>query len=239
MYDLQVPVQIWMGLASTLLPFQRRLGHWCAEPKRPLMAERAAEFAKQDWRQELPILTSRLVALREPAAEDLGSIVNLLAISDASRFGIDEAITEESVDTFLTKAHDERTAGVSLTYAVVLVATGALVGVVHVRQLDPMFEAAEWDMTLLPSVRGTGVFLETARLIGSFAFSVLGTHRLEARVLVQNGRANGALRKLGAVQEGLLRRAVRRGGDYVDQVLWSVLKDDWTEHGASASSRVH
>jgi len=94
-------------------------------------------------------------------------------------------------------------------------------------------------MTLLPSVRGTGVFFETARLIGSFAFNVLATHRLEARVLVQNGRANGALRKLGAVQEGLLRRAVRRGGDYVDQVLWSVLKDDWTDHGASASSRVH
>jgi RimJ/RimL family protein N-acetyltransferase len=222
-----------------LLLFRSRPGHSCAGPKGRLMAERAAEFAKQDWRHELPILTSRLVALREPAAEDLGSMVNLLAISDASRFGIDDAITEDSVDAFITKAHHERCAGVSLTYAVVLVATGALVGVVHVRQLDPLFEAAEWDMTLLPSVRGTGVFLETARLVGSFAFNVLSTHRLEARVLVQNGRANGALRKLGAVQEGLLRRAVRRGGDYVDQVLWSVLKDDWTDHGASASSRVH
>lgn len=207
--------------------------------KRPLMAERAAEFTKQDWRHELPILTSRLVALREPAAEDLGAVVNLLAISDASRFGIDEPISEDSVDAFITKARHERAAGISLTYVVVLVATGAIVGIAHVRQLDPVFEAAEWDMTLLPSVRGTGVFFETARLIGSFAFNTLATHRLEARVLVQNGRANGALRKLGAVQEGLLRRAVRRGGDYVDQVLWSVLKDDWTDHGASASSRVH
>jgi RimJ/RimL family protein N-acetyltransferase len=228
-----------MGLASTLLPFHYRPGHWCAELKRLMMVERAAEVAKQDWRQELPILTSRLVALREPATEDLDAIVNLLAISDASRFAIDEPITEDSVDAFITKARHERSAGISLTYAVVLVATGALVGMVHVRQLDPLFEAAEWEMTLLPSVRGTGVFLETARLIGSFAFNVLATHRLEARVLVQNGRANGALRKLGAVQEGLLRRAVRRGGDWFDQVLWSVLKDDWTDHGASASSRVH
>src|SRR5262245_60273831 len=239
MYDLQVCVQIRMGLASSLLPSRASSDMGVPSPKRLLMAERAAEFAKQDWRQELPILASRLVALREPAAEDLGSIVNLLAISDASRFGIEEPITEDSVDAFITKAHHERSAGVSLTYAVILVATGALVGVAHVRQLDPVFEAAEWDMTLLPSVRGTGVFLETARLVGSFAFGVLGTHRLEARVLVQNGRANGALRKLGAVQEGLLRRAVRRGGDYVDQVLWSVLKDDWTDHGASVSSRVH
>ena len=102
-----------------------------------MTAERAAEFAKQDWRQELPILTSRLVALREASDEDLDSIVNLLAISDASRFAIDEPITEDSVDAFITKARRERSAGISLTYAVVLVATGALVGMVHVRQLDP------------------------------------------------------------------------------------------------------
>jgi len=49
-------------------------------------------------------------------------------------------------------------------------------------------------------------------LIGSFAFGTIGTHRLEARVLLQNGRASGALRKLGAVQEGVLRHSVRRGG---------------------------
>ena len=55
----------------------------------------------------------------------------------------------------------------------------------------------------------------------------MGAHRLEARAALQNGRANGALRKLGAVQEGILRRSVRRGEDYVDQVLWSLLKEDW------------
>ena len=47
---------------------------------------------------------------------------------------------------------------------------------------------------------------------------------------LQNGRANGALRKLGAVQEGVLRQSVRRGGEYVDQVLWSMLKEDWGDH---------
>ena len=92
---------------------------------------------------------------------------------------------------------------------------------------------------MAPSARGTGVFLETARLIGSFAFGTVGAHRLEARVLVQNGRANGALRKLGAVQEGVLRRSIRRSGEYLDQVLWSVLKEDWDDHWVSTAPRVH
>jgi RimJ/RimL family protein N-acetyltransferase len=58
-------------------------------------------------------------------------------------------------------------------------------------------------------------------------------------VLLQNGRANSALRKLGAVQEGVLRRSARRGGEYVDQVLWSMLKDDWTDNWVSTEPRVH
>ena len=91
---------------------------------------------------------------------------------------------------------------------------------------------------LVPSARGTGVFVEAARLVGSFVFGSLGTHRLEARVLLQNGRANGALRKLGAVQEGVLRRSVRRAGEYHDQVLWSLLKEDWA-HKTPSTARVH
>jgi ribosomal-protein-alanine N-acetyltransferase len=83
------------------------------------------------------------------------------------------------------------------------------------------------------------VFLEAARLVGSFAFGSVGAHRLEARVLLRNGRANGALRKLGAVQEGILRRSLRLGGEYLDQVLWSMLKEDWGDHWVSTSPRVH
>ena len=107
------------------------------------------------------------------------------------------------------------------------------------RQLDPAFEAAEWECTVAPSSRGSGVFLDAVRLVGSFAFGSVGVHRIEARVLLQNGRANGALRKLGAVQEGILRRSLRYGGEYVDQVLWSVLKEDWGDHWVPTGPRVH
>ena len=39
-------------------------------------------------------------------------------------------------------------------------------------------------------------------------------NRLEARAVVQNGRGNGALRKLGAVQEGVLRGSLLKDGKY-------------------------
>ena len=191
------------------------------------------------WRSELPTLMGRTVTLREPVPQDLGRLVDLVSLGDASRFGIEEPVSEVAVQELIERAARERANGTSVTFVIALSGTRTIVGVIQVRQLDPVFEAAEWECTIAPSSRGSGIFIEAARLAGSFAFGALGTHRLEARVLLQNGRGNGALRKLGAVQEGILRRSVRSAGEYFDQVLWSILKEDWGEHWVSTAPRVH
>jgi RimJ/RimL family protein N-acetyltransferase len=191
------------------------------------------------WRNELPVLSGRLVSLREPAAQDLGPLVDLLSLGDATRFGLDEPVSDVGVQELIERFARERASGLAVTYVITATAARTIVGLVQVRQLDPSFEAAEWECTIAPSSRGSGIFLETARLVGSFTFGTLLTHRLEARVLLQNGRANGALRKLGAVQEGVLRRSIRRSGEYFDQVLWSLLKEDWGDHWVSTAPRVH
>jgi RimJ/RimL family protein N-acetyltransferase len=196
-------------------------------------------LAAYDWRHELPTLSARLVALREPHDVDLASIVDLLSLADATPFGLEHAATPLDVRQLLERARRARAAGLAFTYAITTLARPAVAGLLQVRQLDPAFEAAEWECTLAPAWRGTGVFVEAARLAGSFVFGTLGSHRLEARVPVRNGRAQGALRKLGAVQEGVLRRSMRRDGEYADQALWSVLKEDWGERWISTAPRVH
>jgi len=195
--------------------------------------------AEPDWRTELPTLVLRQVTLRELGPSDLGPLVDLLSTMDATRFGLEEPDPEVAAQQLIERAAQVRSAGAGFTYAITIGARRAFVGLIQMRQLDPSFEAAECECTLAPSSRGTGVFLEAARLAGSFAFGRVGAHRVEARVLLQNGRGNGALKKLGAVQEGVLRRAVRRGDEYLDQVLWSILKEDWGDHWVSVAPRVH
>jgi len=191
------------------------------------------------WRSQLPSLNGRVVALREPATQDADAVVGLLSLADATRFGLDEPVSEIAVHELIERFARERAGGLAFTYLIVLSASRSTVGLMQVRQLDAAFETAEWECTVDPPSRGTGVFVEAARLVGSFVFGALGTHRLEARVLLQNGRAHGALRKLGAVQEGVLRRSMRREGEYFDQVLWSLLKEDWSDHWVSTEPRVH
>ena len=62
-----------------------------------------------------------------------------------------------------------------------------------------------------------------------FPFDVAAVHPLEARSCLVNNRGNSAPRKIGAVQEGVLRRLLLRNGEYLDPVLWTVLDDDWRQ----------
>jgi RimJ/RimL family protein N-acetyltransferase len=203
------------------------------------MATVPALSTVDNWRVDLPKLAARLVTLREPMSHDLGPLVDLLCSTDATRFGLEDVVDGLAVQQLIESAARDRAAGLAFTYAVTTGAGRPLVGLVQVRQLDPAFETAEWEGTLAPSVRGSGVFMETARLVGSFVFGTIGARRIETRVPLQNGRGNGALRKIGAVQEGILRRSIRRGDTYVDQVLWSILKEDWSDQWISTTPRIH
>ena len=61
------------------------------------------------------------------------------------------------------------------------------------------------------------------------AVETIGAFRLEARSAVQNGRGNGALRKLGAEREGVLKKAFLLRGTYYDQNIWSILASAWAQ----------
>ena len=110
----------------------------------------------------------------------------------------------------------------------------APIGLFQLRSLDRGFGTCEWGFAMGSQFWGTGLFADSARLVVDFAVDVLGVQRLEARAATANGRGNGALRKIGAVQEGVLRRSFLRHGRYHDQALWSILADDWRLQRAGA-----
>jgi RimJ/RimL family protein N-acetyltransferase len=203
------------------------------------MATGATTRKEAEWRQRLPVLAGRTVTLREPVAMDHSALVELLSGADACRFGLSEPVSDLAVMALIKRVPRDRAAGLSFTYLVTMSGSRSVVGLIQIRQLDPTFETAECEATMTPSARGTGAFVEAARLTGSFLFGTIGAYRLECRVPVHNGRANGALRKLGGVEEGVLRRSVRRAGQYGDQVLWSILRDDWADNWVTTGPRVH
>ena len=101
------------------------------------------------------------------------------------------------------------------------------VGLFQVRQVDPKFDAAEWGFALASEYWGSGLFREGADGVLRFVFDVDGITRLEARAVVENTRGNAALRKIGAVKEGILRKSFLRGGKQMDQALRGIIDEAW------------
>lgn len=127
----------------------------------------------------------------------------------------------------------QREAGTAACFAIVPEGSPLAAGLIQIRALEPGFRTAEWGFALGAAHWGTGLFIDAARLALRFAFDTVGVHRLEARAALINGRGNGALRKLGAVQELVLRRAFRHDGQYIDQALWSIVSTDWRDAQSS------
>jgi RimJ/RimL family protein N-acetyltransferase len=59
------------------------------------------------------------------------------------------------------------------------------------------------------------------------AFTVLRLHRVALSVFAFNERAIRAYRKLGFVMEGRSREAIWRDGRFWDEILMSVIEDEW------------
>ena len=186
--------------------------------------------ASTNWKAALPVMAGTTFTMRELRIEDAPSLLAMLTTEEVSRFISPPPTTVEGFERFIAWTHHERRAGSYACFAIVPDGMDVAIGIFQVRSLDPGFATGEWGFAMGSQFWGTGIFVEAAGLVLDFAFDVIGTERLEARAAVANGRGNGALRKIGAVQEGLLRRSFLRNGQHHDQVLWGILADDWRLH---------
>jgi RimJ/RimL family protein N-acetyltransferase len=184
---------------------------------------------RHDWRTGLPILTGSLVTLRELRMEDAPALFAALTTEEVSRFISPPPSTIEGFERFIAWTHKQRAAGQYVCFAVIPRGSDVAIGLFQVRSLEADFGSAEWGFAIASEFWGTGVFVDGAKLVVQFAFDTIGSHRLEARAAVLNGRGNGALRKIGAVREGILRKSFIRNGECLDQSLWTILAEEWRE----------
>jgi len=189
--------------------------------------------ADTDWTTGLPVLKGRRIMLRELVKSDSLSLLSMVSSEEVAKFISPPPTTPQGFEKFITWAQRERQAGNQFTFGIVPEGCDHAVGLVQVRAIAPRFSVAEWGFAVGSPFWGTGIFLASARMTLDFAFQHTAVNRLEARAVVQNGRGNGALRKLGAVQEGVLRGSLLKDGKYLDQIMWSIISQDWFQAKAA------
>ncbi|HEX6164698.1 MAG TPA: GNAT family protein [Vicinamibacterales bacterium] len=200
----------------------------------------AADAPAANWRAALPVLARTNFTLRELTAQDAPSLLSMISTEEVSRFISPPPTTIEGFEAFIAWTIAQREKGNQICFGVVPDGLDTAIGLFQLRSLEAGFGSCEWGFALGSSFWGTGLFAACATVILNFGVDVVGSQRFEARAAVGNGRGNGALRKIGAVQEGILRRSFLRDGHYHDQVLWSILAEDWRmQRNGLVDSPVH
>lgn len=72
-----------------------------------------------------------------------------------------------------------------------------------------------------------GLVTKAGRVVINYAFFELGLERLEILSASDNIRSRQVAVRLGFQQEGILRRSWRRHGQFVDQVVYGLMRDEW------------
>jgi RimJ/RimL family protein N-acetyltransferase len=79
-----------------------------------------------------------------------------------------------------------------------------------------------------PAAWGKGVAREAERQACIHAFDDHGAHRIHAEIPATNRAAQKVVTFLGFRREGVMRRAIRRGQDAIDNEVWGLLPEDFT-----------
>ena len=128
----------------------------------------------------------------------------------------------------------------SLTFAMILLATGEPVGVSGYLDIRPDHRGIEIGRTWIGKAhQGSRVNPESKLLLFRHAFETLGALRVQLKTDLRNVHSQRAIEKLGAVREGVLRKyQIRSNGEVRDTVMYSVLAAEWPDLKARLEARL-
>ena len=79
-----------------------------------------------------------------------------------------------------------------------------------------------------PDAWGKGVASEAERQACVHAFEEHGAHRIHAEIPATNRAAQKVVTHLGFKREGVMRQAIRRGDEAIDNEVWGLLPEEFT-----------
>ena len=139
--------------------------------------------------------------------------------------------TLEDFHKLVDKASAEQARGESVAFATVERNSGRVIGSTRFMNIDRTNRRVEIGSTwIAPPWQGTAVNTEAKYLMLRHAFEVWGCIRVELKTDALNQRSRDAILRIGAKEEGTLRRhLVTWTGRVRDTVYFSILDDEWPE----------
>ena len=148
--------------------------------------------------------------------------------------------TPEEMRAYIVKALHEETVGKSLPFATVDRASGQVIGATRFMNIETAHRRVEIGSTWIAKPwQRTAINTEAKYLMLRHAFEVLWCVRVELKTDALNTRSRNAILRIGAREEGTLRRhVVTWSGRFRDTVYFSILDSEWPQVKADLELKI-
>jgi RimJ/RimL family protein N-acetyltransferase len=179
-----------------------------------------------------PIRSEHVDAFWEAAKDDVDNIFQWFPYRMKSKEDFQQAID---------KALAEQRRGESVAFATVERSSGRVIGATRYMNIDRVNRRVEIGSTwIAPAWHRTAVNTEAKFLMLRHAFEVWKCMRVELKTDALNQRSRNAILRIGAKEEGTLRKQlITWTGRVRDTVYFSILDTEWPEGKARLESLLH
>lgn len=139
--------------------------------------------------------------------------------------------TPQDFERLIDKAFEEQERGESVVFATMERKSGRTIGSTRFMNIDRMNRRVEIGSTwIAPAWQRTGANTEAKYLMLGHAFEVWNCMRVELKTDALNQKSRNAILRIGAKEEGTLRRhLITWSGRVRDTVYFSILDDEWED----------
>lgn len=175
----------------------------------------------------LPLVTERLV-LRALVAGDLAEHHRLFSDPQVVRFLYDEVLDLPSAEAHLARRLKTGPPGEGEWVNLAVEVDGTFLGEVGVTLSSRVHRQCEIGYVFGAGSHGQGYATEASAAVIDLAFGALGAHRVAGRMDARNDASARVMERLGMRREAHLRQNEFVKGEWTDEVVYSVLLDEWT-----------
>lgn len=173
-------------------------------------------------------LEGKYITLEPLSIEHLNELQIAGGFSSIFRWFADSYSETGMMERFVKEALDDQQDGVALPFAIVDNSSNEAIGSTRFCNISPEKEKVEIGWTwLTPSKQRTATNTESKLLMLRHAFEEWGCVRVEFETASENVKAREALNRIGAVEEGTLRKHMIIQGNLRDSVYFSILEREW------------
>jgi RimJ/RimL family protein N-acetyltransferase len=175
------------------------------------------------------ILTGATVRLEPLSLAHVDALTEVALDEELWRWSTARLESRDDVEAYVRTALEEALRGEALPFATVHLPEGRVVGSTRFAAWAHHHRRVEigWTWIARPFQR-TRVNTEAKLLMLQHAFGALGCARVELKTDALNARSRAAITRLGATEEGTLRRHMTCGDGRVrDTVYYSITADEW------------